>query len=98
MLGKVLELSIIICMENHYYMLGGEVRRQASGAGIGLRCSEALGRAFGLGWDRRLVARLQQLGWPPLMIQRYVAWLGQKAGGQPTAAWEAASDDSALCG
>ena len=72
MLGKMLELSIIYCMEHHYYMLGGEVKRQARGAGIGLRCSEALGRAFGLDWDRRLVERLEALGWPPLMIQRYV--------------------------
>ena len=31
MLGKMLEISIIICMENHYYMLGNKVRRQARG-------------------------------------------------------------------
>ena len=43
MLGKMLELAIVFCMENHFYMLKGEVRRQARGAGIGLRCSEALG-------------------------------------------------------
>ena len=72
MLGKMLELSIICCMENHFYLLDGKVRRQRAGAGIGLRCSEALGRAFGLDWDRRLVQRLEELGWPPLMIKRYV--------------------------
>ena len=72
MLGKMLELSITYCMEHHYYMLGGEAKRQARGAGIGLRCSEALGRAFGLDWNRRLVERLEELGWRPLMIQRYV--------------------------
>ena len=72
MLGKMIELSIIFCMENHFYMLGGKIRRQGRGAGIGLRCSEALGRAFGLDWDRRLIQRLEGLGWPPLMIKRYV--------------------------
>ena len=71
-MGKMLELSIIFCMENHFYMLGGKIRRQARGAGIGLRCSEALGRAFGLDWDRRLIQKLEELGWPPLMIKRYV--------------------------
>ena len=72
MLGKMVELSIIFCMENHFYILGGEIRRQSKGAGIGLRCSEALGRAFGLDWDRRLIQRLEELNWPPLMIKRYV--------------------------
>ena len=72
MLGKMIELSIIFCMENHFYMFGGKVRRQARGAGIGLRCSEALGRAFGLDWDRRLIQKLEDLNWPPLMIKRYV--------------------------
>ena len=59
-------------MEHHFYMLGGEVRRQSSGAGTGLRLSEALGRAFGLDWDKRLVKKLEGLGWPPDMIKRYV--------------------------
>ena len=72
MLGKMLELSIIFCMENHFYLLGGEVMRQASGAGTGLRCSEALGRAFGLDWDRKMIQKLVKLNWPPLMIKRYV--------------------------
>ena len=72
MLGKMLEISIIFCMEHHYYLLGGEVKRQLSGAGTGLRCSEALGRAFGLDWDKRLVRKLERLDWPPLMIKRYV--------------------------
>ena len=72
MLGKVVELSIIFCMENHFYMHGGKIRRQLKGAGIGLRCSEALGRAIGLEWDRRLIQRLEVLSWPPLMIKRYV--------------------------
>ena len=71
-MGKVVELSIIFCMENHFYMHGGKIRRQLKGAGIGLRCSEALGRAFGLDWDRRLIQRLEELSWPPLMIKRYV--------------------------
>ena len=61
MLGKMLEIAIIFCMEHHYYRLGGEVRRQLSGAGTGLRCSEALGRAFGLHWDKKLVTKLERL-------------------------------------
>ena len=72
MLGKMLEIAIIFCMEHHYYNLGGEVKRQLSGAGTGLRCSEALGRAYGLDWDRRLFVKLEILNWPALMIKRYV--------------------------
>ena len=72
MLGKMLELAINFCMENHFYMLGGEVKKQASGAGTGLRCSEALGRAFGLDWDRKMIQKLEKLDWPALMIKRYV--------------------------
>ena len=41
MLGKVLEMGIITCMESHFYMLGCQVHRQARGCGIGLRLSEA---------------------------------------------------------
>ena len=48
------------------------MKRQANGAGTGLRCSEALGRAFGLDWDRRMIQKLEKLNWPPLMIKRYV--------------------------
>ena len=29
MLGKMLKFAIKFCMENHFYMLGGEVKRQA---------------------------------------------------------------------
>ena len=72
MLGKMLELSIIFCMENHFYLLGGEVKRQVNGVGTGLRCSEALGRAFGLDWDRKMIQKLENLNWPALMIKRYV--------------------------
>ena len=72
MMGIMLETSINICMDNHFYMLGGEVKRQASGAGTGLRLSEALGRAYGLDWDRKLVEKLANLGWTHDMIKRYV--------------------------
>ena len=53
-------------------MLGNEVKKKHSGVGTGLRCSEALARAFGLDWDKKLIAKLEGLGWPPLMIKRYV--------------------------
>ena len=72
MLGIVMEYSINICMSNHFYMLGGEVKRQARGAGTGLRLSEALGRVYGLDWDKKLVRKLENLGWKPDMIKRYV--------------------------
>ena len=43
MLGIMLELAITTCMGNHFYLIDGKVKRQAEGAGIGLRLSEALG-------------------------------------------------------
>ena len=72
MLGIMLETSINICMANHFYLLGGEVKKQVSGAGTGLRLSEALGRAYGLNWDKKLMQKLSNLGWIPDMIKRYV--------------------------
>ena len=72
MLGLMLEYSINFCMHRHYYMVEGQVRRQTQGAGIGLRLSEALGRAFGLHLDRKLIQKLRRLNWAPEMIQRYV--------------------------
>ena len=62
---RMLEICIVVCMEHHYYMLGNEVKKQHSGVGTGLRCSEALARAFGLDWDKKLIAKLEALGWPP---------------------------------
>ena len=72
MLGLMLESSIISAMEHHYYLMDGEVKRQAEGCGIGLRLSEALGRAYGLDWDGKLIRKLRNLNWTPEMIQRYV--------------------------
>jgi hypothetical protein len=72
MLGIMLETAINVCMENHFYMVDNTVRRQRQGAGIGLRLSEALGRAFGLYWDDKLIQKLNKLCWPPGMIKRYV--------------------------
>ena len=48
------------------------VKRQGGGAGIGLRLSEALGRAFGLDWDDKLLKKLERLNWKPKMLKRYV--------------------------
>jgi hypothetical protein len=72
MLGIMLELAINACMENHYYTVDNEVKLQRQGAGIGLRLSEALGRAFGLYWDDQLIQKLEKLDWSPEMIKRYV--------------------------
>ena len=51
--------------------MDGKVKRQDEGAGIGLRLSEALGRAYGLDWDKKLIKKLEKLGWTP-EIKRYV--------------------------
>ena len=61
MLGLVLEFAINMCMEHHFYKHNEIVRRQGGGAGIGLRLSEALGRAFGLYWDDKLLKKLEKL-------------------------------------
>merc|ERR1712020_268305 len=72
MLGIMVEYAIKMCMEHHYYMHNQEVKRQGEGAGIGLRLSEALGRAFGLDWDDKLLKKLERLDWKPKMLKRYV--------------------------
>merc|ERR1712004_365084 len=85
MLGLVLEFAINMCMEHHFYKHNELVRRQVDGAGIGLRLSEALGRAFGLYWDDKLLKKLEKLDWKPMMLKRYVddlntVVIGVKAG------------------
>ena len=85
MLGLVLEFAINMCLEHHFYMHNEMVRRQVGGAGIGLRLSEALGRAFGLDWDDKLLKKLEKLDWKPKMLKRYVddlntVVIGVKAG------------------
>ena len=72
MLGIMVEFAINMCMEHHFYMHKGKVKRQGGGAGIGLRLSEALGRAFGLHWDDELLKKLERLDWKPKMLKRYV--------------------------
>ena len=72
MLGLMVEISINLCMEHHYFIYDGKVKKQEGGAGIGLRLSEALGRAFGLWWDGKLLQKLERLGWKPKMHKRYV--------------------------
>ena len=72
MLGIMVETAINMCMNHHFYMHEEKVKRQCDGAGIGLRLSEALGRAFGLHWDGKLIKKLEQLNWRPKMIKRYV--------------------------
>ena len=72
MLGTMVEIAINMCMNHHFYMHKELVKRQTDGAGIGLRLSEALGRAFGLSWDGKLIRKLERLNWKPLMIKRYV--------------------------
>ena len=72
MLGTMVEIAINVCMNHHFYMHNEVVKRQTEGAGIGLRLSEALGRAFGLNWDGKLIRKLERLNWKPKMIKRYV--------------------------
>ena len=72
MLGIMVEFAIKMCMEHHFYMHEEKVKRQRGGAGIGLRLSEALGRAFGLDWDDKLLKKLERLNWTPKMLKRYV--------------------------
>ena len=49
-----------------------EEKERGGRAGIGLRLSEALGRAFGLHWDDQLLRKLERLDWKPMMLKRYV--------------------------
>ena len=72
MLGIMVEFAINMCMAHHFYMHKERVKRQGEGAGIGLRLSEALGRAFGLDWDDKLLTKLERLDWKPKVLKRYV--------------------------
>ena len=69
MLGIMVEFAINMCMAHHFYMHKERVKRQGEGAGIGLRLSEALGRAFGLDWDDKLLTKLERLDWKPKVLK-----------------------------
>ena len=93
MLGIMVEFSIKLCMEHHFYMHNQRVRRQEEGAGIGLRLSEALGRVFGLDWDDKLLQKLEKLNWKPKMLKRYVDDLNTVViGVKPGTRYNAAED------
>ena len=92
-MGIMVEFSIKLCMEHHFYMHNQRVRRQEEGAGIGLRLSEALGRVFGLDWDDKLLQKLEKLNWKPKMLKRYVDDLNTVViGVKPGTRYNAAED------
>ena len=82
MLGIMIEGAINMCMQHHFYIHEDKVKRQRDGAGIGLRLSEALGRAFGLDWDGKLIEKLERLNWKPKMVKRYVDDLNAVVNGE----------------
>ena len=64
--------GIQVCMDNHFYTINGELRRQLEGGAIGSELTGEVSRNFMLNWDRRFKKKLKDLGISTDIYKRYV--------------------------
>ena len=72
MLTEALRVVLTFIMKNHVHKFDGTVRKQAKGGAIGLELTGVLAQMFMVWWDREFKARVEGLGIPLYMYQRYV--------------------------
>ena len=59
-------------MNNHYYKINGQIRRQAEGGAIGSELTGEVARNFMVNWDKRYLKVLKTLGITKELYARYV--------------------------
>ena len=59
-------------MDNHFYMVGGDIRRQTKGGAIGSDLTGETALLYMLTWDKRFISKLKKLGIALDMFRRYV--------------------------
>ena len=64
--------AISKCIENHYYRLGGSIRRQTDGGSIGSDLTGETSRVVMNDWDVCFLAKVRRLGLILDMYKRYV--------------------------
>lgn len=72
LIAMALEVTVIECMEKHFYKIGGKMYQQSSGGSIGSALTGETSRIHMLRWDRIFVNKIQKLGIKLLLYKRYV--------------------------
>ena len=62
LIGVMAASVVDICMSNHYYTIGREIRRQKEGGAIGSDLTGEEARIYMLLWDSKLMERCKQMG------------------------------------
>lgn len=71
-LGKAVKATIIQCMNNHFYQIGGKVYRQSKGGSIGSSLTGEACRVYMLKWDELFLQKLSYLKIDLKLYKRYV--------------------------
>ena len=71
-LGRVIEVAIVVAMSTHLYSFGGEVYLQSSGGPIGMRSTAGLAAVVMKMWDKSWIKLLKREGVIFDLLVRYV--------------------------
>ena len=72
LIGLLTANATTLCMENHYYTIGGNIRRQADGGSIGSDLTGETARVYMLQWDKKIEDKCKEMGLKFDMYKRYV--------------------------
>ena len=64
--------AVGVVMENHFYTIGGDIRRQEEGGSIGSDLTGEVARLYMLEWDQVYIHLLRKLGISLDLFSRYV--------------------------
>ena len=59
-------------LSNHYYTFDNQIYKQSKGGSIGSELTGEVSRVYMLRWDRKLMKKLEKLGWEVVLYKRYV--------------------------
>ena len=72
LIGLLTANATTLCMENHYYTIGGSIRKQADGGSIGSDLTGETARVYMIQWDKKLEDKCKEMGLKFDMYKRYV--------------------------
>ena len=59
MLGLMAASAVEFCMGEHFYTIGGDIRRQEEGGAIGSDLTGELARVYMLQWDQKFLVKVR---------------------------------------
>ena len=72
LLGLALGKGVEKVLSNHYYTFDNQIYKQSNGGSIGSELTGEVSRVYMLRWDRKLMKKLDKLGWEVILYKRYV--------------------------